>query len=147
MLTPFRKLFSFVITLSLLLVAGPVSAHNLPMGCSWWAFSKNDIVAAMDFKPDLFSEIKGIKEGHYDLDSISTEQLEQIATDIIQPYINKRLTVSVCDKTYPVKVSKIVKTINNYTIWLSVDNVSFHNAGNPVKLSTHYCLKKPTMNI
>ena len=35
-----------------------------------------------------------------------TEQLQQIATDIIQPYIYKNLSVSVDDKTYPVKLEK-----------------------------------------
>ncbi|SPF35470.1 membrane hypothetical protein [Syntrophobacter sp. SbD1] len=134
MLTLFRKLFLFVITSSLFLMAVPVSAHNLPMGCSFWAFGKNDIVIAMDFKTDLFPEIKGIKEGHYNLDSISDEQLQQIGTDVIQPYINEKLVITVGGKAYPVRVNKITKNINNYTIWLSVDHVSFNNTGSPVKI-------------
>src|SRR5208283_2979451 len=78
---------------------------------------------------------KGIKEGHYNLDSISDEQLRQIAVDVIQPYINKKLFITVGDKTYPAKANKIVKNENNlFIIWLSIDNVSFSLPENQVKI-------------
>ncbi len=105
------------------------------MGGSRWCFGKNNLVGNIDLKPSLFAEIKGIKEGHYDLDSISDKQLQQIATDILQPYINKKLSITVNDKTCPVKVNKVVRNPNNlFTIWLSVDNVSFKNPVNPVRI-------------
>jgi hydrogenase/urease accessory protein HupE len=131
----FRKLFSFVITALFLSITVPVSAHDLPLGDSRWVFGSNAIVGCIDFKPSLFSELKGIKEGHYDVYSISAEQLQQIATDIMQPYVNKRLSITVNDKTYPVKVTKLSKNpINLYTLWLSVDNVSFNKPVNQVKI-------------
>ncbi len=132
---PSRKLFLFVLTVLILLVTVPVSAHDLPMGGSRWCFGKNNLVANIDLKPSLFAEIKGIKEGHYNLDSISDEQLRQIAADIIQPYINKKLSITVNDKTYPVKVTRVVKNPNNsFAIWLSADNINFKNPVNPVRI-------------
>jgi len=134
MITPFRKLFAFFIAISLLLMAVSVSAHDLPIGGSRWCFGKNNIVGNIDLKPSLFAEIKEIQAGHYNLDSISNEQLQKIATDIIQPYINKKLSITVDDKTYPVKVIKIVNTGSLFTIWLSVDNVTFNAPATPVKI-------------
>jgi hydrogenase/urease accessory protein HupE len=133
MLASLRKLLSLVITFFLLLMAVPVYAHNLPMGGSRWCFGKNNIVGEIDLKPVLFSEIKGIKEGHYNVDAMSEEQLQQIAADVIQPYINERLSITVADKTYAVKVDEIVNN-SLYTIRLSVDDVNFNSPANPVKI-------------
>jgi len=114
----------------------PVSAHNLPMGGSRWCFGKNNLVADIELKPDLFAEIKGIKEGHYDPNSISDQQMKQIAADILQPYINKKLSITVNDKAYPVKVTRVVRNPNStYSIWLSADNISFNNPVNPVRIN------------
>jgi len=133
---PFRKLFLIVITVLSLLVTVPVSAHNLPMGGSRWCFGKDNLVVNIDLKPDLFAEIKGIKEGRYDLNSISGQQLQQIAVDILQPYINKKISITVNDKTYPVKVTRVVRNPNSsYSIWLSADNISFNNPVNPVRIN------------
>ncbi len=105
------------------------------MGGSRWCFGKNNLVANIDLKPSLLAEIKGIKEGHNDLDSISDQQLQQIAADILQPYINKKLSITVDDKTYPVKVTKVVRNPTGaFTIWLSADNISFKNPVNPVRI-------------
>src|SRR5208283_2020983 len=123
------------ITVLFLLTTVPVSAHDLPLGGSRWCFGSNHIVGNLDLKPPLLMEIKGIKEGHYNLDSISDEQLRQIAVDVIQPYINKKLFITVGDKTYPAKANKIVKNENNlFIIWLSIDNVSFSLPENQVKI-------------
>ncbi len=132
----FRRLFLFVVAVLLLAITLPASAHDLPMGSSWWAFGSNSIVGYIDFKPNLFSEIKGIKEGHYDLYALSSEQLQQIATDLIQPYIDKKLSITVDGKTYPIKVNKLAKNANNlFTIRLSADNVSFAKSENSVKIA------------
>src|SRR5208337_3941566 len=121
--------------IAVLLTTVPVSAHDLPIGGSRWCFGKNNIVGNIDLKIPLLMEIKGIKEGHYNLESISDNQLHQIAADILQPYINKKLSITVDDKKYPVKVTKLVSNENNlYTIWLSVENISFKNPENQVKI-------------
>jgi hydrogenase/urease accessory protein HupE len=133
MFMPFRKLFLFFITGLFLLITVPVSAHNLPMGGSRWCFGKNTIIGNIDLGPSLLAEIKGIKEGHFDLDALSDGQLQRIAADILQPYIDKKLSITADGKTYPVKVTKVVRNGNIYTIWLSVDNISF-NPANPVRI-------------
>ena len=129
-----RKLFLSVITVLSLLITVPVHAHDLPLGGSRWCFGKNNIVGNIDLKSSLLMEIKGIKEGHYNLDSISDEQLRQITTEIIQPYINKKLSIMVNNKAYPLKVNKIVNNGSLFTIWLSADAVSFNNPANPVRI-------------
>lgn len=120
--------------IAMLFIVVPVSAHDLPIGGSRWCFSKHGIVGNIDLKASLFSAIKGIKEGHYTPDSISNDQLQQITTDIIQPYIDRKLSLKVDGKKYPVKVDKIVNTGSLYTIWLSVDHVNFSNPENSVKI-------------
>ena len=130
----YRKLFLYLITGLFLLTAVPVFAHNLPMGGARWCFGKSTIIGNIDLGSFLLAEIKGIKEGHYDLDSLSDEQLRHIATDILQPYINEKLSITVNSKTYPVKVNKLVGNGNLYTIWLSVNDISFINPANPVRI-------------
>lgn len=134
MFMTFRKLFLFFITGLLCLITVPVHAHNLPMGGSRWCFGKNTIIGNIDLGPSLLAEIKGIKEGHFDLDSLTDEQLQHIATDILQPYIDKRLSIAVAGKIYPAKVNKIVRSGNLYTIWLSVNDISFTSPVNPVRI-------------
>lgn len=130
-----RKFFLFVITGLFLFITVPVSAHNLPIGGSRWCFGKNTITGNIDLGSALLAEIKGIKEGHFDLDSLSDDQLQHVATDILQPYIDKKLSIAVAGKKYPVMVNKVVRNDNMYTLWLSVDNISFNNPENPVKIN------------
>ncbi len=104
------------------------------MGGSRWCFGKNTIIGNIDLGPSLLAEIKGIKEGHYDPDALSDEQLQHIGADILQPYIDKKLSITVDGKTYPVKVNKVVRNGNIYTIWLSADDISFNDPVNPVKI-------------
>jgi len=132
---PFRRLFSFVAAVLFVSIALPAYAHDLPIGGSWWAFGNNAVVGRIDLKSALVAEIEPVKEAHLNLDAFSDAQLQRAATDIIQPYINKRLTVTVDDKTYPVRVNKFTRNENNlYTIWLSADGVAFNKAENPVKI-------------
>lgn len=124
-------------------IAAPASAHNLPMGGSRWSFGSNSILGFVDLKSSLISEIKAIKEGHYDLDTVSGEQLQQIATDIIQPYVNTRLSIVVNDKTYPVRVEKLLRNENNlYTVCLSVHNVNFSRPVNDIKIAYSLLLQE-----
>ncbi len=146
MAAPIRKLFSFAVTISLLLTAFSVSANNPSLGGSQWCFGKNNISGRIDLKPHLFLQIKGIKEGHYNIDSIVDEQLRQMATDVLQPYIDEKLSITVNDKTYPVKVDKVTKNADNlYTIWLSANNVRFNRSVNLVKI-VYSLLFKETKN-
>ncbi len=131
----FKKLFPLAVIISLLFMAFSVSANNPLMGGSQWCFAKDSITGKIDLKPHLFSQIKEIKEGHYNIESINDEHLQHIATEIIQPYIDKKLSITVNDKTYPVKVNKVTKNADNlYTIWLSVENVSLNNPINLIKI-------------
>jgi len=135
MLTSFRKLFSFAIMISLLLTAFSVSAHDVPMAGSRWSFSKTGIFGEIDLKPVLFAEIKPIKAGNFDISTIPPDAFGEVARDMIQPYINERLSILVNDKKYPVKVDKLDRNANNlYTITISVNNVSFDKPVNAVKI-------------
>ena len=146
MVVPFKKLFSLAVTISLLLMAFSVSANQPSLGGSQWCFGKNNITGRIDLKPHLLSQIKGIKEGQYTIDQITDEQLQQMATGVLQPYIDKKLSITVNDKTYPVKVDKVTKNVNNsYTIWLSVNNVGFNHSVNLVKI-VYSLLFKETKN-
>jgi hydrogenase/urease accessory protein HupE len=105
------------------------------MGGSRWCLRSDGLVANINLNQGLFSDIKGIKEGHYDLDSVSDKQRQQIIADIIQPYINKKLSITVNGKAYPVKVDKLVSNVNStFTIWLSVDKVNFNKPENSLKI-------------
>ncbi len=129
----FKKL---ALALLLLLMAVPASAHNLPVGGSRWCFGKDHIIGNIDLSPTLLSEIKGIKEGNCNLDSLSEDQLRQIAHDIIQPYIDQKLSITVESRPCPIKVDKVVRNGNDqYTIWLSVENAGFRDPSNPVMIS------------
>jgi len=131
----YKKPLTLALTVLLFLIAFPAFAHTLPMGSSRWCFGKNSIVAEIDFKRALFAEIKGIKDGAYEPDSISDSQLPQIARDLIQPYINDRLSLTVSGKHYPIRVDRITKNENSlFTIYLSIDNISFKNPDNPVRI-------------
>jgi hypothetical protein len=74
-------------------------------------------------------------DGHYNLASLSDEQLQQLAISVIQPYLEKRLSVTVNDKRYSLKVSKLVRASDGvYTIWLSADHVGFNKPVNDVRI-------------
>jgi hypothetical protein len=131
----FRKIFLLVSIISSLLMGIPAFANDPFMGGSRWCFGKKSIVGNIDLKPDLFSQMRGIKEKRQNIDSISDGQLQKIAADVIQPYIDKRLSVTVNGKTYPVRVDKITRNADSlFTIWLSVNNVSFDKPINAVEI-------------
>lgn len=131
-----NRLSLILIALCLLFTAVASHAHYLAVGGSKWCVRKSGLVARIDLNEGLLSEIKEIKEGQYGLYSRSNSQLQQIATDILQPYINKKLSVTVNSKTYPVKVDKLTRDENGflYTIWLSVDGVDFSRPENALKI-------------
>jgi hydrogenase/urease accessory protein HupE len=142
-----RKIFLLVTAVLFLLTTVPVSAHNLPIGGSRWCFGKNNIVGNIDMKPPLLMEIKGIKEGNYNLYSVSDEQLQQIVANIIQPYINQKLTIKVNNKACPLKVNRIVNNNGMFTIWLSADEVDFTNPDNPVNIDYRLLFEEDSAHV
>jgi hydrogenase/urease accessory protein HupE len=119
-----------------LLPAVSAFAHYLPMGASRWCFGENHIIGEIDLRTVVFSEIKGIREGGYNLHEISGSLLQQIARDVIQPYLDARLSITVEGKNYPVRVIKISQKGDNLlTIYVAADKVDFHNTENQVKIS------------
>lgn len=130
-----KKAFLFFLTALFLSTTVPASAHDISMGASRWCFGKDNIVGVIELGPSLMEKVKGIKEGGYDLASCSDKELRQIATDIIQPYLNAKLSISINGKVSPVNVAKIEVAENVFwKIWVSVDNISFNNPANPVKI-------------
>ncbi len=116
-------------------VSVPTFAHNMPLGASFWCFGKDHITAVIELNDLLFADIKDIKEGHYNLDTTSDEELHKILVGAIQPYIDRKLTIIVNEKNYPVKVTKLVRNENNlFKLWLSVDNIRFNRTINPVRI-------------
>lgn len=131
-----KRLSIFLCTVFLLVAAVPAHSHNLPLGGSKWCAGKNGIVATIDLNETLFSELRGIKERHYNYASGTDQQLRQIANEFIQPYINKKISVSVNGKAFPVKVDKLVRNDNStFTIWLSINNVAFDSPQNVLKVN------------
>ncbi len=119
-----------------LLPAVSAFAHYLPMGASRWCFGENHILGEIDLGSVVFSEIKGIREGGYNLHEISDSLLQQIARDVIQPYLDAKLSITVEGKNYPVRVIKISQNGGNlFTIYVTADKVDFHNTENQVKIS------------
>ena len=131
---PFRKVFLFLMTALLLSAAVPVYAHEATLGGSKWCFGENRILAAIELGVSLFPEIRGVKEGGYDLGSLSDEQLKKLTVETIEPYIAKRLSLSVNDKAQTVKVNKVVLEGSLWRIWLSAGNISFSKPENRVKI-------------
>ena len=131
----FKKLYLSIIAILLFSAAMPASAHNMPLGGSSWCIGKNSITAFIELNSLLFADIEGVKAGNYNPESSSEEELGKIAADVIQPYINKKLSIAVNNKIYPVKVNKLTRNENGlFKIWLSVDDVNFTNPANPIKI-------------
>lgn len=130
-----KCIFLLIGAVFLLGTALPNSTYKTPLGTSKWRIGKNSIIANIDLNEPLFSDMQGIKERHYNYASGSAQQLQQIATEFIQPYVNKKISVSVNGRKYPVKVNKLVRHDNSiYTIWLSVDHIAFEHPQNVLKI-------------
>ena len=101
-----RKHFLSVIIVLLFIgaVPTPVSAHPDPyMGESKWLIGRNNIQITLELTSYLLQQIAGIKK----IDSYSDKQLQQTAANIIKPYINEKLLISINGQLYPVKLTKI----------------------------------------
>lgn len=141
-----RKTFVSFLALLIFFIAAPLHAHESTLGGSKWCFGKNRVLAAIELGASLFPEIRGVSEGGYNLDSLTDEQLKRMTADVIQPYISEKLSVSVNDKTYPVKVNKVVLEGSLWRIWVSVDGIAFNRPENRVKID-YRLLFEETKNV
>ena len=114
----------------------PDSPYKMPCGGSRWRVGRNSIIANIDLNESLLSDMRGMKEKHYNYASGSDSELKKIATEYLQPYVNKKITVSVNGRIYPVKVDKLIRHDNStYTIWLSVSDIAFDRPLNNLKIN------------
>ncbi|MBJ6724229.1 HupE/UreJ family protein [Geomesophilobacter sediminis] len=130
-----KRFFLLSCMFMLVLAATPANAHNMPVGGSKWCAGKNGLLASIDLNETLFSELRGIREKQYHLASGSESQLQQIAKEFVQPYIDQELSVTINGKPQPVRVEKLVRNDNStYTIWLSARNALFDRPQNTLKI-------------
>jgi hypothetical protein len=128
-----RRLAVAYLAVVLLTGAAPAFAHDLPMGGSRWCFGRNRIVANIDLGVALLQTIKGMKEWRDPVDDLSDEQRHQVVTEILQPYLNEKLSVTEDGKTYPVKVDRVVRNGDTFTLWISVESIPL-DPGRPVTI-------------
>ncbi|MBI1920598.1 MAG: HupE/UreJ family protein [Geobacter sp.] len=91
-------------------------------------------MATIELSSSLMAQMRGMKESGYSLGSSSDRELQQIATNVVQPCINNQLSISVNNKAQFIKVDRIVREHGLWKIWLSVDDIAFKNPVNPVKI-------------
>ncbi|MBI1922354.1 MAG: HupE/UreJ family protein [Geobacter sp.] len=126
---------SLLLLLFSLSLSIPASAHVDTMGASKWYFGKNNIVADIELGPALVAEFKGIKEGHYLIETCSDEEFREVVTKVIQPYINEKLSITVNDTPRPAKVTRVNRKSDIlWEIWLAVDNAGFDKPVSQVKI-------------
>jgi hypothetical protein len=103
------------------------------MGGSRWCFGRNRIVANIDLGPSLLEFIKGMKELRDPLDGMSDDQKHRVVTEILQPYLNEKLSVTEDGKAYPAKIDRLVRNGDTYTLWISVESIPL-DPGRPVTI-------------
>jgi hydrogenase/urease accessory protein HupE len=128
-----RPAATFLAVVVFLAGAAPAFAHDLPMGGSRWCFGRNRIVANIDLGAVLLKSIKGMEEWRNPVDGVLDEQMHKVVTEILQPYLDEKLSVTEDGKSYPVKVDRLVSNGDTYTIWLSVEHIPL-DPGRPVTI-------------
>lgn len=113
--------------------SAPVSAHNDTMAASRWFIGNDRIVAVMEIGPAVLAQVKGIQEGRYLIETCTEKELQEVVTKILQPYLDRNLTVSVNGKPYPVQLTRLDRKSDlMWDLWLVVKDVAFTNPANPV---------------
>jgi hypothetical protein len=131
----FLLLFLLLGAVVLLGSAMPGSTYKTPLGGSRWRVGTKGIIATIDLNEPLFSDMGGLKHRYSNYASVSDAQLQRIATEFIQPYLDKKISVSINGKRYPVKVDRVTRNdIAIYTIWLSINDIPFDRMQNKVKI-------------
>ncbi|MBJ9988854.1 HupE/UreJ family protein [Paenibacillus sp. S28] len=139
----FRKLAPLILMFGLFFGGvTPVFAHDMYLGGSEWAVGKDRILFTIDLDPAILQQINGIKELGDNLDSLTDEQRRKMETDIVQPYMNEKLSVSVNDRSYPVKVEKMEKEGTVWRTWMKVSDLSLNQQDNKVKINYHLLFKE-----
>lgn len=130
-----KKRLLLLLALLPLLTATPLNAHVMTTGVSRWCFGKDYVLVQIDIDSYLLAFIKGIKEGRYNPDAIEEKQFPKIAAEIIQPYINERLHLTLNHKPCALRVTRLTRNIGSlYTVWLYADNIALNRPDNPVKI-------------
>ena len=129
------KSILFFLTLLLLFTTKPLYAHVMTTGISRWCFGNDYVLVQIDLDSYLIGVIKGIREGGNNPDAIDEKQLPKIAAEILQPYINERLHLTVNNKPCPLKVIKVVRSQELlFTVCLYADNIVLNKPEVPVKI-------------
>ena len=129
------KLVALLVLLLLAVLCVPVSAHNVMMAQSKWFFGKDNIEAVFELPPALLATIKGIIKGHYDIETGSEKELREVEINVIQPYLDQNLSISVNDRKYPVKVIRIERKNDiQWEMWISSNGIKFNLPENEVSI-------------
>jgi hydrogenase/urease accessory protein HupE len=130
-----RKISFSLVAVVHFLGAALAHAHSLPVGSSRWCFGTKTMVANVDLSAPLLAELPALKDGSYSLGGNSEAELQQVAAKVLQPYLDRKLSITVNEKRHPVKVDRLeVRGSNLYTIWLSIDNLGLSPSQNAVKI-------------
>ena len=128
----------------------PDSKFKTPLGGSKWCLGKQGIIATIDLNEPLLGEIRGMKQKNYNYATGSEIELQKMATEFLQPYVNEKITVAVNGTRYPVKVDRIVRHDNDiFSIWLSVKDLALDRPQNDVTINYRMLfdeLKKDHLN-
>ena len=106
----------------LLCLSAPAAAHDLTVGGSRWFLGRDGLVATIDVDASLIGRIQGLDEARLGLDARSDAQLAQLAKDVLQPYVDRKLEIEIGGSRRPVHVDRLVKA-GPWQIWVSVDHV------------------------
>jgi hypothetical protein len=113
----------------------PESDYKTPQGFSRWCVGTAGITASIGLNEPLFSELKGLKGKHPGFETATEAQLQKVAREFLQPYIDKKISVQVNGIKYPVKVDRLVRGDNSiYSIWISVNNIKLDRKLNDLKI-------------
>jgi hydrogenase/urease accessory protein HupE len=106
----------------LLCLSAPAAAHDMTVGGSRWFLGRDGLVATIDVDASLIGRIQGLDEARLGLDARSDAQLAQLAKDVLQPYVDRKLEIEIGGSRRPVHVDRLVKA-GPWQIWVSVDHV------------------------
>ncbi len=117
-----------------LATTAPAAAHDLTMGGSRWCIRNSGIVATIDLDSSLLLRIPGVGRDDEDLESRSEAHWKQVAADVIQPYVDRKLAIAINGAGRRAKVNRVAKAGGLWQIWLSVDRTRLDRPRNTVKI-------------
>ncbi len=130
-----KKIFALTAIVFSLLTTCSCFASDAYMGSSRWGFGKTAIRGELDCRSILFAAIEPIQKAKIVVNSIQGDEFSRVAKNIIQPYIDKNLSLFVNGRKYPVRVTRLTRDENHiFTIYLSVDGIGAPKPVNHVKI-------------